>query len=296
MQINCNSVAQTQALFNLKFSSTPLKYGSGEVSHLKTYGSNESRIVVAQKTQTTADLYVGRHTKTGLMSSKLGISLLCFLASLGSAGESKLASRNLPQRNTVQTASAASTNTSALETDAKSKKAPASSAGSLDACALIEKSEIESVQGTPVQQTQPTGYAYGDVDISQCYYTAISADGKNLSVHVQLIQRDPKSSRRDAVKEFWEARFGRESREKRENKEKEDKLRGEREEDEAINSPVPVAGVGDEAVWLGSNRGGALFVRKKDKLVRVSVGGADDTKVKIEKSKTLAKKALARLR
>ena len=46
-----------------------------------------------------------------------------------------------------------------------------------DACSLINSSEIASVQGTAVQQTQPSGYAYGDLDISQCYYSAISSDG-----------------------------------------------------------------------------------------------------------------------
>jgi hypothetical protein len=48
-----------------------------------------------------------------------------------------------------------------------------------DACSLINSSEIAAVQGTPVQLSQPTGYAYGNLKISQCYYTAISGDGKN---------------------------------------------------------------------------------------------------------------------
>jgi hypothetical protein len=203
------------------------------------------------------------------MFFKLAISLLCFLVSLGSACESKSGG--------VQ----------------NSVADPPSSEGVLDACALIEKSEIASVQGAEVQQVQPTSQKNGDLHISQCYYTATSADGsKNLSVFFQLIQLDSRSARQDALKEFWKERFGRESTEKR-REEKEEREGGE--EEEAINAPVRVSGIGDEAFWLGTSRGGALYVLKKEKVLRVTVGGADDAKAQIDKSKTLAKKALARL-
>jgi hypothetical protein len=125
---------------------------------------------------------------------------------------------------------------------------------------------------------------------SQCYYSAISSDGKNLSVHLQVIQRSPKSARRDAIGEFWNARF------RRAGEDNESKEAREEGEEDAPKAPVSVHGIGSEAFWLGSSRGGALFVRKDDKLVRVSVGGSDDAKTKIAKSKTLAKKALARLK
>jgi hypothetical protein len=156
----------------------------------------------------------------------------------------------------------------------------------LDACALIQSSEIESVQGLPVQQTQPTTQLRADLNISQCYYTAISADGSNnLSVFLQVIQRNPKTAKRDALKEFWEERFGRE---------RQKKAGEEENEEEAINPPLHVSGVGDEAFWLGNSRGGALFVLKNAKVLRVSVGAAE-AKTQMEKSKTLAMKALARL-
>jgi hypothetical protein len=100
-----------------------------------------------------------------------------------------------------------------------------------------------------------------------------------------VIQRNPKSARRNALREFWEEKIARARTEKR---------REERDEEEAIDPPMRVAGVGDEALWLGNSRGGALFVLKKNKLVRVSVGDAD-AKVQIQKSKMLARKALARL-
>ena len=222
---------------------------------------------------------------------KLGISLVCFVVSLGNACDSKSSAGQNPAHGNASQAAASTTKPAESKSEAKSEAGPASSAGALDACALIEKSEIASVQGVEAQQMQPTSQKHGDLNISQCYYTAISADGsKNLSVYVQVIQLDPKSARRDALKEFWEERFERESKEK-----KEEKREAREEEEEEINPPLPVSSIGDEAFWLGTSRGGALFVLKNDKVLRVTVGGTDDVKAQIEKSKTLAKKALARL-
>jgi hypothetical protein len=221
------------------------------------------------------------------MFSKLAFSLICFLVSPGNACESKSGTAQNPAQVNASRNAAATTNPVEVKSEAKSEAGSASSAGSLGACTLIEKSEIASVQGVEVQQMQPTSQKSGDLVISQCYYTAISADGsQNLSVFVQVIQRDPKSSGREALKKFWEERFRRESDEKRSE---------EKEEEEAINPPLHVSGVGDEAFWLGSSRGGALYVLKKDRVVRVTAGGPNDVKALIEKSKTLAKKALARL-
>jgi hypothetical protein len=229
------------------------------------------------------------------MFATLSIYLLGLLVLWGNACESKSSARQeRVQSSSSQTAGAATTNPAQLKSEMKSEPLAPSTSGpaSLDACALIEKSEIALVQGMPVQQIQPTSQKHGDLDFSQCYYTAISADGsKNLSVYVQVIQRNPTSARRDAVKEFWEERFGRESKE-RESKEK---RKEEKDEEEALNPPLKVPGVGDEAFWLGSSRGGALFVLRKDRVVRVTVGGTDDRKTQIEKSKTLTKKALMRL-
>jgi hypothetical protein len=165
-----------------------------------------------------------------------------------------------------------------------------------DACSLINSSEIAALQGTPVQQTEPSGYPFGELNISQCYYTAITPDGKNLSVHLQVIQRNSNSVSRDALNEFWKARFKRPTEEsENESKEKPREQREEKEED-APGAPIPVSGIGVEAFWLASSRGGALFVRKDNKLVRVTIGGSDDTKSQIEKSRILVKKTLARLK
>ena len=212
------------------------------------------------------------------MLIKLGITLICCLLFFNEACGSKSARDESPS---------AATTTSAAQPSADASPQPA-----FDACALLDKSEIAAVQGFEVQQVQPTTQKNGDLDISQCYYTVVSSDGsKNLSVYLQVIQLNPKATEREALKEFWEERFERESVEK-----KREAKEAREEEEEAINPPRRISGVGDKAFWLGSSRGGALFVLKKDKVLRVTVGGTNDAaKAQIEKSKTLANKALARL-
>jgi hypothetical protein len=219
------------------------------------------------------------------MFFKFAISLFCFLVSLGYACGSKSGAgqNSAPQP-------------PAIKSEAKPETDTPSSAAAFDACALIERSEIASVQGAEVQQAQPTSQKSGDLDISQCYYTATStAPSKNFSVFLQVIQLAPGASRRDALKEFWEERFGRESKEKRREEREKREAREAGEEEEAINPPSRVSGIGNEAFWLGSSRGGALYVLRKEKVLRITVGGADDAKAQIERAKALAKKALARL-
>ena len=156
-----------------------------------------------------------------------------------------------------------------------------SSAGLLDACTLIDKLEIASLQGAPVQSRVPSNQSGGALAISQCYYTVVDAS-KNLSVHLQVIQAAQKGSRSNVVKDYWEKAF-------------EEKDRGEEEAEKEASKPLPISGVGEEAFWVGNNVAGALYALKKGNLVRVSVGGPDDAKTKIEKSKKLAAIVLKRL-
>jgi len=138
------------------------------------------------------------------------------------------------------------------------------------------------VQGAPVQSVLPNTQMNGPLAISQCYFTVNSADGsQNLSVHLEVIQADQKSP--NAVKEYWERSFG-------------EKHKGEEgEQEKEASAPLAVNGVGEEAFWVGNAKVGALYARQKNKMVRVSVGGAGDSKTKMEKSKQLAADALRRL-
>jgi hypothetical protein len=220
------------------------------------------------------------------MIVKLCVTLLLFF--LASGCDSKSRDQNVVQANAPQTASAPATAANASSatppvTVASSSVSPTSRAGFTDACAVIEKSEIAAVQGAEVQAVTPSTRVNGALYISQCYYAVNSPDGSmNLSVHLEVIQPDPKSP--NAVKEYWERAFGEKA-----------KGEGEKEEKESRSPPQPVRGIGEEAFWIGNSKVGALYALKKGKMVRVSVGGPDDSKTKIEKSTTLAKKVLARL-
>ena len=67
------------------------------------------------------------------------------------------------------------------------------------------------------------------------------------------------------------------------------------EEEEEGAAPEKVKDLGDEAFWMASRVGGALYVLKKDVFFRISVGGAGDERTKLKKSKTLAQQVLKRI-
>ncbi len=98
-------------------------------------------------------------------------------------------------------------------------------------------------------------------------------------------------------KDFWRNTFHEEKaieNDKDRDGDRDKKKRGEEEEEES-SPPQKVPGIGDEAYWMGSRVGGALYVLKGNAYVRVSIGGPADQSDKIKRSKTLAQKALARL-
>ncbi len=221
------------------------------------------------------------------MFCKFCITILCCLlffaedcGSQTSGGATGTAARESAQAAapTAAPVSAPPTETLAAATNAQGR----------DACGLIEKSEIASVQGQPVQSVFPSQQPDGNLAVSQCYYTVISADGsKNLSVHLQLAEdANSTGSQRSALREFWKSKFGHEAERER---------KAEKEEEEEAGEPLRVRGIGDEAYWVGDSKMGALYVLKKDRMLRVSIGGPDEPQKKIEKSKALAAKALKRL-
>jgi hypothetical protein len=167
---------------------------------------------------------------------------------------------------------------------AQATPTPAPAAGSSvaqspsGACLLIEKSEIESLQGAQMRGSEPSTGTEAGMAFSDCYYTVISSDGsKNLSVHLRVLRDEVQGAGQGALKAFWGERF-----------------QGAKEKKKA-EKPRAVADVGDEAYWLGNNVMGALYVLAKDRIVRVSVGGAEEVDAKVEKSRRLAEKAIQRL-
>ena len=148
-----------------------------------------------------------------------------------------------------------------------------------DVCGLIAKEEIEAVQGSPIKETKSSARSEGDLRISQCFYTEAEF---SRSVNLTVIQRDPDQQAKRSPRDFWKETFGR----------KEGRAT---EEKEASATPKRINGIGEEAYWSPNRFGGVLYVLKGDAFISISVGGPDNEETKINKSKTLAQKALQRL-
>jgi hypothetical protein len=169
----------------------------------------------------------------------------------------------------------------------------------IDACSLLTSAEIQAVQGEPVKETKLSEHTSGGFITTQCYYALpTAANAISLTLTESSIEKP-------SIREFWERTFakdeGKSERERKQERDKEKKMpraqpESRREGEEEESAPLdPVPGVGDEAFWSASRVGGALFVLKRDRYLRISVGGAGDVQAKLKKSKVLALKALQRL-
>jgi hypothetical protein len=129
---------------------------------------------------------------------------------------------------------------------------------------------------------------------SQCFYT-LPTYNKSVSVTVM------RASEISAVTDFWIKRFhsldpdkDEEAVESSETTKNASADREAQEEKEKAR-PQAVSGIGDEAFWAGTQVNGALYVRRNRDIIRVSIGGADDQAVKIDKAKSLGEKVIGRL-
>jgi hypothetical protein len=158
-----------------------------------------------------------------------------------------------------------------------------------NACDLITKEEVEAVQETKVSEAKSNVQPNGPYAVSLCYYATAAP---NKSVSVALTKRNPSADAGNSPKVFWASTFGRFENEKEDEDKKEaGRPRGNEEEG---TPPKKISGLGDSAFWAGSRVGGALYVLKGDAFIRISVGGTDSDEARLEKSKRLAAKALAR--
>lgn len=157
----------------------------------------------------------------------------------------------------------------------------------LDACALLTNAEIEAVQGSAVVESKANEHSDAGLRMSQCYF---SAQQSSKSVSLVVTQTDPDHPGNRTPKDFWKKTFGRGSVGEKEHD-------GDKEEEGERESALPtkIEGIGDEAYWVGSRVGGALYALKKGTFIRISVGGPDNQETKLGKSKKLAEKALGRL-
>jgi len=188
--------------------------------------------------------------------------------------------------------------TSSLQTPSpvQQKKALEQSARvepAIPACSLITNEEVATIQNATITEAKSSAGPSGNLVMSQCYY---SAKEPNMSVSLAVIQPSPGTSTGSEAKDYWDKTM-RSSEESAGETQREDRdQKSERgEEEEKKNPPKKVDGVGDEASWSGNRFGGALYVLKRNVILRISIGGPDDQEKKLEKSKTLAQKALGRL-
>jgi hypothetical protein len=198
------------------------------------------------------------------------------------------------ERTETSTLSSATAPGSPPQASASASVAPAR-AGAVkaktDACALLTTEDIEAVQKEAVKETKLSGSSQGGFSISQCFFTLPTF---NNSVSLQVTQRGDGSASRDP-KEFWEETFHPESKSEREREREKKQQREREEEDEEGAPPRKIAGVGDEAFWVGGRISGALYVLKGNSYLRVSIGGAGPQQDRIHRLKSLAQKVAERL-
>ena len=231
------------------------------------------------------------------MSSKLFAALISLTIITASAcrpnGDGGGASPTPQQQASTQTtanAPASNSPSAAQATNASGvKSANADANANADACKLLTSEEIQAVQGEGVKATKGTDASTGAFAVSQCFYETTSFTN---SVSLTLTKRGV-DAKRDGPREFWKRNFGGEQKGERDEREKESAKH--REEEEEGLPPTRVKGVGEEAFWVGNSKVGALYVLKGDKYIRISLGGGDTQEKKIEKSKTLAERALKRI-
>jgi len=153
-----------------------------------------------------------------------------------------------------------------------------------DACGLISKEEVESVQASPVNDTKSSERSDDVFRIAQCFYATAES---SKSVNLALVQERTDQQTKRSPKEFWKEKFDPYQNEEPKTKSGEEKEQG--------TAPKKIDGLGDDAYWVSNRFGGVLYVLKGDAFISIGIGGTDAEEVKLEKSKTLAQKALQQL-
>jgi hypothetical protein len=160
-----------------------------------------------------------------------------------------------------------------------------------DACSLISKEEVESIQEASMNNAKSNEQSDGVFRVSQCFYTAAEF---SKSVSVALIRKDPDRETARSPKEFWKEKFGHSGGDAKETDKVREQTEPGAEKEEAV-LPKKINGIGDEAFWISNRFGGILYALKGDAFISISLGGMDDEETKLRKSEALAEKALHRL-
>ena len=168
-------------------------------------------------------------------------------------------------------------------------------AARLDACALLARDEVAAVQGEPVRETRSHRQTSGGVLRLSCFYT-LPTFSRSVSFELAVDAGQPSGG--EAARQLWSQRFV----DRRSVPEREAEGRMEVEADERRGkeegeggSPLAVEDVGELAFWVGSPLSGALYVLQGDAVVRISIGGGEPVRRRIDRARWLAEKAVARL-
>ena len=161
----------------------------------------------------------------------------------------------------------------------------------IDPCSLLTSAEVAAVQGEPVEQTKPSNQPGTGLLMLQCLFlTATPTKSVSLAIAAPSAM---------SPRAFWRKQFhtGRDAAKEKDSARAEKKPVAERKEQEEEESTQPraIAGLGDEAYWVGGPIAGALYVLKGNTFLRISVGGIREESARIEKSKALARVALKRM-
>src|SRR5260370_21899231 len=162
------------------------------------------------------------------MRRKVLVSLLCSLSLASGGCEKRAASQSIP------------------------KTSQESGQAKFDVCGLIEKEEIEAVQGSPIKETKSSARSEGDLRVSQCFYTAAEF---SRSVNLAVIQRDPDQQAKRSPRDFWRETFGRYiggEEERESDKEKRESLldqAGAKGDKEQSAPPKKINRIGQEVYW-----------------------------------------------
>ncbi len=236
------------------------------------------------------------------MHVRMRILLLCsfLLTGVGCNSKSETTQQNTQNGQTTttqQTVNVSNTAVSEQKSNANNANAATTSGeAKTGACALLTSKEIEAVQGEALANAKSSERDAGGLLTAQCFYQLPTF---NKSVSLETIRRAPSNTAPGTIKDFWEEKFsraeGKGEREKEREKKKEGRGQERGEEEEEGSPPQRVTGIGDEAFWVGSRINVALYVLKKNTIVRISIGGPDDQAIKIKKSKLLAQKVIDKL-
>jgi hypothetical protein len=147
-----------------------------------------------------------------------------------------------------------------------------------DPCRLLSDAEVRAVQGQAPAEKVGSEQPAESFRFTQCFYRTPEVTS---SVSVALAVPLATDSKRSGPQDYWKQRFHSQPLASPGRKKKE--------------PPKPIAGLGDEAFWVGDPVTGALYVLKGDVFLRLSVGGARDPAQNMKRARTLASHALKRL-